>query len=111
MNVFLVENVLRSVYFENYTSTTIFFSHKFEESRLPSLHCHHCSVFQICAYLATGDWKVVHPNKSAMGPYAYRGNQWIGYDDAESVKLKVKCRLYEFIIPEIKGLLQYYFFM
>lgn len=22
-------------------------------------------------------------------PYAYKGNQWVGYDNAESIKLKV----------------------
>lgn len=34
-------------------------------------------------------WTVVHPNKSAMGPYAYHENQWVGYDDIDSVKMKV----------------------
>jgi len=24
-----------------------------------------------------------------MGPYAYKDNQWVGYDDEEFVKLKV----------------------
>jgi len=25
-----------------------------------------------------------------MGPYAYKGNQWVGYDDINIVKLKVR---------------------
>lgn len=35
------------------------------------------------------EWKVVNAKNSAMGPYAYRANQWVGYDDMDIVKLKV----------------------
>lgn len=46
--------------------------------------------FQICSNVAANDeWKVVQTKKSAMGPYAYRGNQWVGYDDTDIVKVKV----------------------
>jgi hypothetical protein len=45
---------------------------------------------QICESLQSNDWKVEHPNPNAMGPYAYKGNQWVGYDDINIVKLKVR---------------------
>ena len=35
-------------------------------------------------------------------PYAVKGNEWIGYDDEESLKLKVndtKCELELFLCP------------
>jgi chitinase len=47
------------------------------------------SLSQICASVTKDDWTVVQPKKDAMGPYAYKENQWVGYDDIDSVKLKV----------------------
>ncbi|VVC90857.1 unnamed protein product [Leptidea sinapis] len=34
------------------------------------------------------EWTVMFPNKNAMGPVAYKGNQWVGYDDIDIVKKK-----------------------
>lgn len=34
-------------------------------------------------------WTIEQPKPKAMGPYAYKDNQWVGYDDEEFVKLKV----------------------
>ncbi|CAH4028204.1 unnamed protein product [Pieris brassicae] len=34
------------------------------------------------------EWTVMHPNPKAMGPVAYKGNQWVGYDDIDIVKKK-----------------------
>ena len=31
-----------------------------------------------------------HPKRNAMGPYAYRRDQWVGYDDVDIIKQKVK---------------------
>ena len=28
-----------------------------------------------------GTWKRVYHPENAMGPYAFNGNQWVGYDD------------------------------
>lgn len=30
----------------------------------------------------------MQPNSKAMGPYAFKGNQWVGYDDENIVRLK-----------------------
>ncbi|XP_024222258.1 mucin-4 [Bombus impatiens] len=47
--------------------------------------------YEICESLAQSDeWQVVQPNAKAMGPYAYKGDQWVGYDDEDIVKLKAK---------------------
>ncbi|XP_041978795.1 mucin-5AC [Aricia agestis] len=35
-------------------------------------------------------WTVIHPNPAAMGPVAYRGNQWVGYDDIDIVRKKAE---------------------
>ncbi|XP_011867182.1 PREDICTED: mucin-4-like [Vollenhovia emeryi] len=45
--------------------------------------------YEICEGIAESDeWEVVQPNTKAMGPYAFKGNQWVGYDDEDIVKLK-----------------------
>jgi hypothetical protein len=34
-------------------------------------------------------WTVENPAPTDMGPFAYKGNQWVGYDDIDIVKTKV----------------------
>jgi len=34
-------------------------------------------------------WTVVRDRYGATGPYAYSEDQWVGYEDVESVKEKV----------------------
>ncbi|KAK0178898.1 hypothetical protein PV327_007739 [Microctonus hyperodae] len=47
--------------------------------------------YEICENIAKSDeWEVVQPNPKAMGPYAVRGNQWVGYDDEEIVRIKAQ---------------------
>ncbi|XP_023290095.1 mucin-17 [Orussus abietinus] len=47
--------------------------------------------YEICENVGNSDdWEVVQPNPSAMGPYAFKGNQWVGYDDEDIVKLKAR---------------------
>ncbi|KOB66028.1 Uncharacterized protein OBRU01_21795, partial [Operophtera brumata] len=36
------------------------------------------------------EWTIMHPNPKAMGPVAYKGNQWVGYDDVDIVKKKAE---------------------
>jgi hypothetical protein len=35
-------------------------------------------------------WTVKRDRYGATGPYAYSGDQWVGYEDIESVKEKVR---------------------
>lgn len=44
---------------------------------------------QICRKLATEQWTIVQDPEYRMGPYAYSGNQWVGFDDVRTVKQKV----------------------
>ncbi|KAG5308785.1 CHIT1 protein, partial [Acromyrmex insinuator] len=45
--------------------------------------------YEICeSIIDTDEWEVVQPNPKAMGPYAFKDNQWVGYDDEDIVKLK-----------------------
>lgn len=41
--------------------------------------------YEIC----TGSWNHVWSNEQSV-PYAYSGNQWVGYDNPESIRLKVE---------------------
>ncbi|KYN43441.1 putative chitinase 2 [Trachymyrmex septentrionalis] len=42
---------------------------------------------EICTKLKEGGWTVIHGNKE-KSPYAYKGNQWVGYEDEQSIKVK-----------------------
>ncbi|XP_067635554.1 uncharacterized protein Cht6 [Eurosta solidaginis] len=47
--------------------------------------------YEICHNLKEDpEWTVVQPNHNAMGPYAYRRNQWVGYDDEAIVRKKAQ---------------------
>lgn len=47
--------------------------------------------YEICTAVKDDpEWTVVQPNPNAMGPYAYKGNQWVGYDDEEIARKKAK---------------------
>jgi chitinase len=37
--------------------------------------------YEICEYVKSQDWELVQPDPDAMGPYAYKDNQWVGFDD------------------------------
>ncbi|XP_076164931.1 chitinase-3-like protein 1 [Ptiloglossa arizonensis] len=44
---------------------------------------------EICSYLSQGGWTVVRDQEQRV-PYAYKGNQWVGYDDPTSLLEKAR---------------------
>ncbi|KAG5337146.1 CH3L1 protein, partial [Acromyrmex heyeri] len=44
---------------------------------------------EICEKLNQGGWTIIHGNKE-KSPYAYKGNQWVGYEDEKSIQAKVQ---------------------
>lgn len=36
----------------------------------------------------SGGWTVVQDEEGALGPYAYRGNQWVSFDDVDMIRKK-----------------------
>ena len=44
--------------------------------------------FEICSLIKNNGWIVVDGN-GERGPYAYSGNQWVGYDDEKTIRTKV----------------------
>ncbi|OXA59868.1 putative chitinase 3 [Folsomia candida] len=42
----------------------------------------------ICKHVQKDGWTVVHDETGAMGPYAYKGNQWVSYDDVAMIRKK-----------------------
>jgi len=43
--------------------------------------------YEICEFIEDG-YKVVRDPEDRMGPYAVKGNQWVGYDDVASIRQK-----------------------
>ncbi|XP_043461706.1 uncharacterized protein LOC122498159 isoform X3 [Leptopilina heterotoma] len=46
--------------------------------------------YEICENVQKDEWEVVQPNPEAMGPYAFKENQWVGYDDENIVRVKAQ---------------------
>lgn len=46
------------------------------------------SYYEVCEKIKQG-WKVERNAEQAV-PYAYSNNEWVGYDDIESLKAKVQ---------------------
>ncbi|XP_065561191.1 LOW QUALITY PROTEIN: probable chitinase 10 [Artemia franciscana] len=46
--------------------------------------------YEICSRIQKGGWTVVQDPESRMGPYAYKGNQWVSFDDADMIKRKAQ---------------------
>lgn len=63
------------------------------------------NTYQICENLKSG-WSRVWDDEQKT-PYAYRGNQWVGYDDVESVAIKVN---FTFFILFLRFSIVVYFF-
>lgn len=45
--------------------------------------------FELCEKFKDGNWTVA-VDRTAQCPYAYRGNQWVGYEDEQSLEEKSK---------------------
>lgn len=44
--------------------------------------------YEICKRVKDEDWTVVDVDPNSVGPYAYKDNQWVGYDDDEIARKK-----------------------
>merc|ERR1711936_998658 len=44
--------------------------------------------YEICEKVKSGGWNVVKDEEGRMGPYAYQGRNWVGYDDVAMIKYK-----------------------
>ncbi|XP_055903295.1 probable chitinase 10 [Eupeodes corollae] len=44
--------------------------------------------YEICENVNSGGWTVVRDDEGRIGPYAYRGNQWVSYDDVAEIRRK-----------------------
>ncbi|XP_054011753.1 probable chitinase 10 [Hylaeus anthracinus] len=48
------------------------------------------SYYEICERTLTKGWTVVQDKERRIGPYAYKGDQWVSFDDAKQMKLKAE---------------------
>lgn len=46
--------------------------------------------FQICKQIQNGGWTIVQDSEGAMGPYAYRSDQWASFDDVAIMRRKAE---------------------
>ncbi|XP_076647838.1 putative chitinase 10 [Halictus rubicundus] len=46
--------------------------------------------YEICDRVRNHGWTVVQDPEHRIGPYAYKGNQWVGFDDAETIARKAQ---------------------
>lgn len=46
------------------------------------------SYYEICQNIKNKDWRVVRDRKGRMGPYAYKGDQWVSFDDIAMIRHK-----------------------
>lgn len=47
------------------------------------------SYYEICERIKKRGWTVVKDPSKKMGPYAFKGDQWVSFDDPQMIKLKV----------------------
>nr|XP_045604735.1 mucin-5AC-like isoform X4 [Procambarus clarkii] len=46
--------------------------------------------YEVCENIASNGWEVRKPYPRRIGPYAFAGNQWVGYDDEKIVARKAE---------------------
>jgi chitinase len=44
--------------------------------------------YEICNYVQKKGWTVVQDELGTMGPYAYKGDQWVSFDDIDQIRRK-----------------------
>lgn len=44
--------------------------------------------YEICDLVQNKGWKVIQDPKGAMGPYAFKGDQWVSFDDVAMIRQK-----------------------
>lgn len=65
------------------------------------------SYYEICAFLAGKNTTLVWDSEQQV-PFAYRNNQWVGFDDERSLKTKVSVKFtghWKAIVTAIRGLI------
>lgn len=45
-------------------------------------------ILQICNKVLNQNWQLVQDPLGRMGPYAYKGNQWVSFDDQDMIRFK-----------------------
>jgi len=48
------------------------------------------SYYEICDRILNRGWTVVQDPEGRMGPYAYKGSQWVSFDDSEMIRRKAQ---------------------
>ncbi|XP_071653528.1 LOW QUALITY PROTEIN: probable chitinase 10, partial [Temnothorax longispinosus] len=48
------------------------------------------SYYEICDRVCNRGWMVVQDPEGRMGPYAYKGSQWVSFDDSEMIRRKAQ---------------------
>jgi chitinase len=46
--------------------------------------------YEICDRILNKGWTVVQDEKGRMGPYAYKDNQWVSFDDQAALRRKTE---------------------
>lgn len=46
--------------------------------------------YEICDKTKRNGWTVVRDPQNKIGPYAYKDNQWVSYDDVDNIRAKAK---------------------
>ncbi|KAF6212661.1 hypothetical protein GE061_013187 [Apolygus lucorum] len=46
--------------------------------------------YEICAAVRRDHWKTKRESDGSMGPYAFKGDQWVSYDDISDIEKKIQ---------------------
>ena len=48
------------------------------------------SYYEICDKVKNQGWRVVRDPEKRMGPYAYKNNEWVSFDDIDTIAQKIE---------------------